>query len=134
MSDRDAALAEAAALGRPIDPKTNEGMMAVREQMAALADFYGPRWYPGEEPVMLKTSAPAAAPTGSPANANTPRPGAAAIAASKLALAASHPPNIVNAGQAGDPQTYSDARLLSMAREELLDLDARGVLDRRLAG
>lgn len=115
------AQAEATALNRPF-PNGPAGTAALRARVAALADRYGPEWYPGTTP-----PAPAAPAAGAPAQPTAPQPPAAPPSPTRPTTAdilanaermAAHPPNDP-ANRGGGDTTLTIERLDGMTDEQI---------------
>lgn len=122
------AMDEAAAMGRPYGDGPAE-TMRLRQHVAQLSDFYGPRW--GLKPVTPKAPAPGTSPAPSPPGGPQLSP-AARARADKLDFAARLPPDTADFGSAGGSDTISDATIETMSDEDIAKLP-KATRDRLLA-
>jgi hypothetical protein len=115
----DLARATLQAEGQPIGDGPAESLR-LREKVAALADDFGPRWYPQHQAPAPATPPRAPAPAPIPAS----RP-AAPAASNPLARVASHPPNINEMGStalaSNDP---TEEMVAAMSTDEIAALPA----------
>lgn len=120
------------------DPNNPRHELMARERMAELTDIYGPLWT-GKSPADLTGGTAAAAAAGRDdqqpqPGGDQPQPSAQARArANKLALAADMPPNIAEAGAAGQDDVWTEERAAALTEEEFEALPdaARLALSRR---
>lgn len=115
------AIAEAVASGRPYG-STAADTLRLRQHVAQLSDFYGPRW--GLQPTR---------PLQSPQQQRPGVPGAlsptAQARAGKLALANGLPPDTAAMGAGGGSEELSEAAIMAMSEDEIAALP-RNVQDR----
>lgn len=115
------AIAEAVASGRPYG-STAADTLRLRQHVAQLSDFYGPRW--GLQPTR---------PPQSPQQQRPGVPGAlsptAQARAGKLALANGLPPDTAAMGAGGGSEELSEAAIMAMSEDEIAALP-RNVQDR----
>ncbi len=117
-------LAREGALSNP-----NRGPMNVREhlalrtRMAELTDVYGPTWYPDNKPQQQGQQPAPALPGQGNAGQRSGLTTRQQARASKLDLAAGHPPNVSDLGASGMSEDgVTDERLLSMTEDEIAAL------------
>jgi hypothetical protein len=107
---------EATARGNPLGQGVKD-VQAIRAQVAALSDFYGPRW--GLQPAAASKAASPAQPR--PGNQKGLSPEARARMA-KITMAAGLPPDPASFGTAGGAEAVSDASIIGMTDEQIAAL------------
>jgi hypothetical protein len=110
---------EAEARGHPMGTGPRDTML-LRQEVARLSDFYGPRW--GMQP---QRAAPQSSPQSAPAPGSRPLSPVAQARQAKHAMAAGLPPDPASFGSAGSANPISEASIVGMSDEEIMRLPAQ---------
>ncbi len=121
------ARADASRLGQPFTEGPAE-TMRLRQAIAELSEFYGPRWYPNGHPDLQVAAQPTPSTRVAPAQPNgghqPPIRSGADAARRAIELASRQPPNTSQAGygDTGTDQLPSEDRIDAMSEDEMLAL------------